>query len=266
MNEAETRVKLIDPAIHKRGWTEDMVRREETAGAIEIQGGTGVRRRGRADYVLRVQIAPNAQPVALALLEAKKADLPPGHGLDQAKLYALGKRLNVKFVFSSNGHLFVEYDAFTGLTSVPMPLDRFWKQRVAELKRAGRPNEDVEEALQRATELAKEGRELAARQGHRGRGVRPQGRQPQPIRRNRDPDAGGADRYRRRANRRPGLRPRVVARRPRLRLSERWRDNHGCRTLGRCRQRVPVAQEGSDTLHGHGVGVVTRAALIADGL
>jgi type I restriction enzyme R subunit len=38
-NEADTRAKLIDPAIHKRGWTEDLIRREETAGAIEIVGG-----------------------------------------------------------------------------------------------------------------------------------------------------------------------------------------------------------------------------------
>ena len=33
-----------------------------------------------------------------------------GHGLDQGKAYAHSKRLNVPFVFSSNGHLFVEYD------------------------------------------------------------------------------------------------------------------------------------------------------------
>jgi len=31
-NEADTRAKLIDPAIHKRGWTEGLIRREETAG------------------------------------------------------------------------------------------------------------------------------------------------------------------------------------------------------------------------------------------
>lgn len=39
MNEADTRTKLIDPPIHARGWTEDLVRCEETAGAIEIIGG-----------------------------------------------------------------------------------------------------------------------------------------------------------------------------------------------------------------------------------
>lgn len=35
-NEADTRAKLIDPAIHKSGWTEDLLRREETAGTVEI--------------------------------------------------------------------------------------------------------------------------------------------------------------------------------------------------------------------------------------
>jgi len=39
LNESDTRAKLIDPAIHARGWTEDLIRREETAGAIEIIDG-----------------------------------------------------------------------------------------------------------------------------------------------------------------------------------------------------------------------------------
>ncbi|MFZ1327065.1 MAG: hypothetical protein WAT67_13805 [Candidatus Contendobacter sp.] len=39
LSEADTRAKLIDPAIHQRGWTEGMIRREETAGSIEIIGG-----------------------------------------------------------------------------------------------------------------------------------------------------------------------------------------------------------------------------------
>jgi len=66
-----------------------------------------------------------SQPVALALIEAKAEDLPPGHGLEQAKLYASCKRLNVPFVFSSNGHLFVEFDSFTGKTTAPKPLSEF---------------------------------------------------------------------------------------------------------------------------------------------
>jgi len=126
LNEADTRAKLIDPAIHKRGWTEDLIRREETAGIVEIISGKPRRRsRGKIDYVLRVKVNVDTQPVALALIEAKKESLPPGHGLDQAKGYAECKRLNVQFIFSSNGHQFVEFDCFTGLTSAPKPIAEF---------------------------------------------------------------------------------------------------------------------------------------------
>jgi type I restriction enzyme R subunit len=126
LNEADTRAKLIDPAIHKCGWTEDLIRREETAGTVEIINGKARRRsRGKIDYVLRVKVNVDTQPVALALIEAKKQSLPPGHGLDQAKGYAECRRHNVHFVFSSNGHLFVEFDCFTGLTSSPRLIASF---------------------------------------------------------------------------------------------------------------------------------------------
>ena len=36
LGEADTRAKLIHPALHARGWTEDLIRREETACATEI--------------------------------------------------------------------------------------------------------------------------------------------------------------------------------------------------------------------------------------
>lgn len=126
LNEADTRAKLIDPAIHKRGWTEDQIRREETAGTIDIVDGKARRRsRGKIDYTLRIRINPTSQPVAVAVIEAKKENLPPGHGLDQAKGYAACKRLNVPFVFSSNGHLFVEFNRFTGITTAPRPISEF---------------------------------------------------------------------------------------------------------------------------------------------
>lgn len=54
MNESDTRAKRIDPALHARGWTEDLIRREETAGAIEIVEGKASRKsKGRIDYTLR---------------------------------------------------------------------------------------------------------------------------------------------------------------------------------------------------------------------
>src|SRR5881296_3490840 len=126
LGESDTRAKLIDPSLHARGWTEDLIRREETAGAIEIIDGKPRKQaKGRVDYVLRIKVNPEAQAVAVALIEAKAEDLPPTHGLEQAKLYAACKRLNVPFVFSSNGHLFVEYERFTGRTGLPCPLSGF---------------------------------------------------------------------------------------------------------------------------------------------
>ena len=126
LSEADTRAKLIDPAIHARGWTEDLICREETAGAIEIIDGRPFKQaKGRTDYTLRIKAGADAQPVAVALIEAKPESKPPGHGLEQAKLYAASRRLNVLFVFASNGHQFVEFDRFTGLTHAPRKIAEF---------------------------------------------------------------------------------------------------------------------------------------------
>ena len=125
LSEADTRAKLLDPALHAHGWTEDLIRREETVGPVHVMGARAVRGRGRTDYTMRVKVNSEAQAVAVALIEAKAEELPPGHGLEQGKAYADSRRLNVPFVFSSNGHLFVEYDRFTGLTSAPRLLAEF---------------------------------------------------------------------------------------------------------------------------------------------
>jgi len=126
LNESDTRAKLIDPAIHARGWTEDLIRREETAGAIEIIDGKPRKQaKGRVDYALRIKVNLGTQPVAAALIEAKAESLPPTYGLEQAKLYASCKRMNVPYVFSTNGHLFVEFDRNNGITSKARPLSDF---------------------------------------------------------------------------------------------------------------------------------------------
>ncbi|MBA7560165.1 hypothetical protein ES708_01786 [subsurface metagenome] len=126
LSESDTRAKLIDPALHACGWTEDLIRREETAGAIVIEDGKPRKKaKGRVDYTLRIKVNPETQPVAVALIEAKAESLPPNYGMEQAKLYANCKRLNVPFVFSSNGHLFVEFDRSAGLTSSPKPMHEF---------------------------------------------------------------------------------------------------------------------------------------------
>jgi hypothetical protein len=49
-----------------RGWTEDLIRREETAGAIDLgAGGPRRRARGRVDYVLRVKVTLGWQQKSL---------------------------------------------------------------------------------------------------------------------------------------------------------------------------------------------------------
>jgi type I restriction enzyme R subunit len=124
LTEADTKAKLIDPALHRKGWTEDLIRREETERGIDIVDGKPRRReRGRIDYLLCIRVNMTSSPMAVALIEAKKSSEPPDKGLEQAKKYA---RLNhVPFVYSSNGHLFVEYDQFSGETSQPKSLDLF---------------------------------------------------------------------------------------------------------------------------------------------
>lgn len=124
LSEADTRAKLIDPALHRSGWTEDLIRREETDCGIDIiEGKPRRKKRGRTDYLLRIRVNISTQPVPIALIEAKRNDEPPDKGLEQAKKYA--RLNNVSFVYSSNGHLFVEYDHFTGKTSGPCSLEEF---------------------------------------------------------------------------------------------------------------------------------------------
>ena len=127
LNEADVRAKLIDPALHAKGWSEDLIRREETAGPVRMIGGKVSRSaKGRVDYTLRLPPGSGGQRIAVALIEAKAERYPPAHGLEQAKQYAAaGSRLNVPFVYSSNGHQFVEYDASTKLTHGPAPIADF---------------------------------------------------------------------------------------------------------------------------------------------
>ena len=121
LNEADTRAKLIDPALHGRGWIESLIRREQTPGRISIVGGGGRHGRGRADYILHARVEGTNLPIAL--LEAKAEDHSTAEGLEQAKGY--GRQHHVPFVFASNGHRFVEHDFMTGITAGPVPLTEF---------------------------------------------------------------------------------------------------------------------------------------------
>ena len=108
MNEAETRAELIDPALKAAGWgvmEASRVRREViTLGRLQ---GAGVRAaQDIADYVLTYR---NHK---LAVIEAKRRDLPDTEGVGQAKKYA--EKLQTRFAYSTNGDGIYQIDMTTG--------------------------------------------------------------------------------------------------------------------------------------------------------
>lgn len=125
LNEEETRVAYIDPILQKNGFSilGGTMRLEKTAGEIYKINGVEGRLTGRTDYLLCVKPKPNATPLPVAVIEAKRASHTPSHGLQQAKGYA--KRFNVPFVYSSNGRQFVQFDAVRQTTADPQPMTTF---------------------------------------------------------------------------------------------------------------------------------------------
>jgi type I restriction enzyme R subunit len=122
-DENQTRIELIDPALHDRDWTEDLIRRERTPGATVVLDGQPHRRKGRVDYLLCLPDPAGAQPLAVALIEAKAEDKLPELGLQQGKNYQ--RRFNVPFVYSTNGHLYAAYGDDTRRIEVGLPLSDF---------------------------------------------------------------------------------------------------------------------------------------------
>ena len=129
MNEAETRAELIDPALKAAGWgvvEASRVRREViTLGRLQ---GAGVRAaQDIADYVLTYR---NHK---LAVIEAKRRDLPDTEGLGQAKKYA--EKLQTRFAYSTNGAGIYQVDMATGaeqyVAEYPTP-DELWNRVFAE--------------------------------------------------------------------------------------------------------------------------------------
>ena len=129
MNEAETRAELIDPALKATGWgvvEGSRVRREEiTLGRLQ---GAGRRAKQEiADYVLTYR---NHK---LAVIEAKRRDLPDTEGVGQAKRYA--DKLQTRFAYSTNGVGIYQVDMTTGaeqyVTEYPSP-DDLWNRVFAE--------------------------------------------------------------------------------------------------------------------------------------
>ena len=125
MNEAETRAELIDPALKESGWgviDGSRVRREViTLGRLQ---GAGKRsKQDIADYVLFYK------GQKLAIIEAKRRDLPDTEGVGQAKKYA--EKLQTRFTYSTNGMGIYQIDMHTGeeryVDRYPTP-DELWGQ------------------------------------------------------------------------------------------------------------------------------------------
>lgn len=125
-DEKQTRIELINPALHERGWADALIREERTPGGTDIIDGKPRKRKGRTDYLLCIPVIEGKPPLAVAVLEAKAEDKLPSLGIQQAKDYM--KKFNVPVVFTTNGNLYAEYADDTGcirdalsLTAFPNP-------------------------------------------------------------------------------------------------------------------------------------------------
>ena len=131
MNEAETRIRNIDPLLKESGWSDSnnpdapSFKREHyfTDGKIRGEGVRGKAK--RADYLLYYR-----QPhFPIAVVEAKADYKLPSDGIQQAKTYA--EMLGLNFAYSTNGKLIVEFDFVTGKESnfykMPQP-EELWQR------------------------------------------------------------------------------------------------------------------------------------------
>jgi type I restriction enzyme R subunit len=141
MNEAETRAELIDPALKEAGWgvvAESRILRERNCQISQgrLNGGGQRGKPEIADYIL---VHRNTK---LAVIEAKKRDLPLTEGVAQAKQYA-GK-LQLRFTYATNGLGVYEIDMEAGqegeIATFPTPQelwdrtfakDNAWRDRFA---------------------------------------------------------------------------------------------------------------------------------------
>jgi len=105
ITESDTRAKHIDPKLKESGWEQFVHREYYFTDGRKLLGG----KRGKClfvDYLLRYK------NTNLAIIEAKKLGKHPTEGLQQAIGYA--EKLNVKFVFATNGEKIYQFDMKTG--------------------------------------------------------------------------------------------------------------------------------------------------------
>ncbi|MBU2812416.1 DEAD/DEAH box helicase family protein, partial [Acidithiobacillus thiooxidans] len=172
MNEADTRAQLVDPALKTAGW--GVVEGSRVLREYRITQGRlqGAGQRGKpeiADYVLEYR---NEK---LAIVEAKRRDLPHTEGVTQAKQYAL--KMAIRFTYTTNGQSLYGMDMETGsegdITRYPSPeelwnqthaVENAWRDRFAAIPfesvgRSFQPRYYQETAVQRVLEAVAQGQE-----------------------------------------------------------------------------------------------------------
>jgi len=113
MNESQTRLDYIDPALQKVGWGsvgDSRILVEQSVNQITQGRLIGQGRRAaplKADYILRYK---NRN---LAVVEAKARDIYYTEGVGQAKDYA--ERLNIRYAYSTNGKQIYSIDMDEGM-------------------------------------------------------------------------------------------------------------------------------------------------------
>jgi len=121
LTESDTRAQYIDPALAHSGWESHLVRREVQITAGRIIGAGKRADPSIADYVLEYK------GKRLAVIEAKKWDLPHSEGVSQAIRDA--KKLGLPFAFATNGQVIRQINLVTGkeedLSKFPSP-DELW--------------------------------------------------------------------------------------------------------------------------------------------
>lgn len=137
MTEEEVKLRFITPAIEEAGWDKKKQIRMEysiTAGKIVVRGNVAKRLpKKKADYVLFYK-----DNLPLAVVEAKDNSHVIGAGMQQALEYA--EKLDLRFVFSSNGDGFLFHDRKLGtetyldLDQFPSPQELFDKQYKEEIE------------------------------------------------------------------------------------------------------------------------------------
>ena len=160
LNEADTRAKLIDPALWKQGWREDWIRREQTPGPFVRTDSGYERGQGRTDYVLHLPVQEEIVPIAV--VEAKAENAAPNAGIEQAKRDA--RLHHVPFAFATNGHQFHEADLRTNASRGPLPMGDFpksdelrerWQRRVGKAAALNARSDDAKPLWTRPREGAR---------------------------------------------------------------------------------------------------------------